>query len=64
MASVLGKVGLRNFEVLWALAGLLEQPLSRLESWLDDRSERRSLYGMDERSLADIGISHPDFAHR
>ena len=40
------------------------EPLSRFEAWLDDRRERRTLYGMDERSLADIGISHPEFAHR
>jgi uncharacterized protein YjiS (DUF1127 family) len=38
--------------------------LLRVDAWLDARASRRALYQMDERTLADIGLSHPDFADR
>lgn len=32
----------------------------RLEAWLDSRRSARALYALDERSLADIGLSRAD----
>jgi uncharacterized protein YjiS (DUF1127 family) len=34
--------------------------LLRFESWLDRRRTSKELYGMDDRSLADIGLSRAD----
>jgi uncharacterized protein YjiS (DUF1127 family) len=34
--------------------------LLRLEAWLDARASRRVLYLMDERALADIGLTRFD----
>ena len=39
----------------WFLRGLL-----RMETWLDARASRRALYRMDDRALADIGLTHAD----
>lgn len=38
----------------------LLQLLLRLEGWLDRRASSRALYGMDDRALADIGLSRAD----
>ncbi len=38
----------------------LLQLLVRWESWLDARQSRRALYELDERALADIGLSSAD----
>jgi uncharacterized protein YjiS (DUF1127 family) len=53
---------LRNLGSLRALAGLVASPLLRYEAWLDSRASRRALYHMNELDLADIGLTHPDFA--
>jgi uncharacterized protein YjiS (DUF1127 family) len=34
--------------------------LLRLEAWLDARASRRALYRLDDRALADIGLSRAD----
>ncbi len=34
--------------------------LLRLEAWLDARESRKALYRMDERALADIGLTQAD----
>ena len=34
--------------------------LLRFESWLDRRKSSKELYGMDDRTLADIGLSRAD----
>ena len=34
--------------------------LLRFESWLDSRKTSKELYGMDDRALADIGLSRAD----
>jgi uncharacterized protein YjiS (DUF1127 family) len=34
--------------------------LLRLEAWLDARASRRTLYRLDERALADIGLTRSD----
>jgi uncharacterized protein YjiS (DUF1127 family) len=38
----------------------LLQLLLDFESWLDRRASRRALYEMDDRTLADIGLSRAD----
>lgn len=38
----------------------LLQLLLRFEDWLDRRESSRSLYRMDDRELADIGLSRAD----
>ena len=38
----------------------LLQLLLAFESWLDRRASRRALYEMDDRMLADIGLSRAD----
>jgi uncharacterized protein YjiS (DUF1127 family) len=43
-----------------ARKGMLLQFLLRFEAWLDRRSSRRVLYQMDDRALADIGLSRAD----
>ena len=47
-----------------AASGWFLRHLLRAEAWFQARSTRRVLYHMDERTLSDIGITHPDFAHR
>jgi uncharacterized protein YjiS (DUF1127 family) len=39
--------------------GLLRR-LLRLEAWLDERASRRALYAMNDRDLADLGLSRAD----
>ena len=34
--------------------------LLRFETWLDRRKTSKELYGMDDRALADIGLSRAD----
>ena len=34
--------------------------LLRFEAWLDRRKTSKELYGMDDRALADIGLSRAD----
>ena len=34
--------------------------LLRLEAWLDARASRKALYRLDERGLADIGLTEAD----
>jgi uncharacterized protein YjiS (DUF1127 family) len=34
--------------------------LLQLEAWLDARASRRALYRLDDRALADIGLSRAD----
>lgn len=38
----------------------LLQILLRFESWLDRRRTSKELYGLDDRALADIGLSRAD----
>jgi uncharacterized protein YjiS (DUF1127 family) len=38
----------------------LLQLLLRYEAWLDERRNSRTLYRMDDRALADIGLSRAD----
>jgi len=57
-ASTVAK--LRHFALVSSEA-ILHIP-SRFDAWLDERAAQRTLYGMSERSLADIGLTHPDFA--
>lgn len=38
----------------------LLQLLLRFEAWLDRRASSRDLYRMDDRELADIGLSRTD----
>jgi uncharacterized protein YjiS (DUF1127 family) len=46
------------------VAAAVSRLIERYETWLDDRAARRALYAMNEQGLADIGLSHPDFAFR
>jgi len=39
---------------------LLLQLLLRVESWLDARRSAKALYRLDDRELADIGLSRAD----
>ncbi|WP_262029364.1 DUF1127 domain-containing protein [Microvirga sp. Mcv34] len=52
-----------NLGLTWARrerkTGLL-QLLLRFEAWLDARRNARALYTMDDRALADIGLSRSD----
>ena len=34
--------------------------LLRIEAWLDTRAGRRALYRLDDRALADIGLTRAD----
>ena len=34
--------------------------LLKVEAWLDARANRRVLYGLDDRALADIGLTRDD----
>jgi uncharacterized protein YjiS (DUF1127 family) len=36
------------------------QLLLRVEAWLDERTSRRALYGLDDAALADLGLSRTD----
>lgn len=40
--------------------GLLLKLMLRLEAWFDHRASRRSLYGVDDRGLADLGLRRTD----
>ena len=60
MAFATTAVNLRYFAVAprkrdWFLSYLL-----RLEAWLDARASRRALYRLDDRALADLGLSAAD----
>ena len=44
--------------------GRLMRHLLALEARRDARASRRELYRLDDRALADIGLTHPDFAER
>lgn len=41
-------------------SGRLLQLLLAFEAWQDRRASRRALYRMDDRALADIGLSRAD----
>ena len=51
---------LRHSFTLPASRGGFLGVLLRLEAWLDARASRRALYGLDDRALADIGLSRSD----
>jgi len=55
---------LRHLASPAATRALLVRQLLRVDAWLDARASRRALYGVDARTLADLGLSHPDFADR
>ena len=38
----------------------MHELLLRFETWLDRRKTSKELYGMDDRALADIGLSRAD----
>jgi uncharacterized protein YjiS (DUF1127 family) len=42
------------------VSGAILRFLLRVEAWLDARASRRALYRMDERALADIGLTNAD----
>jgi uncharacterized protein YjiS (DUF1127 family) len=50
---------LRSFELPWRRRSVLAV-LLRWEAWLDARRTRRALYALDERALADIGLTSAD----
>ena len=41
-------------------AGPLMSLLLKVEAWLDARANRRVLYSLDDRTLADIGLTRDD----
>ena len=41
-------------------SGTLLPLLLKVEAWLDRRASRRALYRLDDRALADIGLSRAD----
>lgn len=53
-------VNLRQYKVETPRVGRLMGVLIRLEAWLDRRASRRALYRLDERTLADIGLTEAD----
>ncbi|MBM6595728.1 DUF1127 domain-containing protein [Microvirga pudoricolor] len=53
-----------GFEALSRRAGrqILFHYLLRVEAWFDDRAGTRALAALDDRSLADLGLSRADAA--
>jgi uncharacterized protein YjiS (DUF1127 family) len=51
---------LRHFTSRPAADGWLLRHLLLVEAWLDDRESRRALYRLDDRALADIGLTQAD----
>ena len=51
---------LRHFASRPARQGWFMRHLLLVEAWLDARESRRALYELDERALADIGLTQAD----
>jgi uncharacterized protein YjiS (DUF1127 family) len=51
---------LRHFMSRPARQGWFMHHLLLVEAWLDARESRRALYELDERALADIGLTQAD----
>ena len=64
MSRMYAPAEFRHFASMPSASGWVLRHLLRVEAWLNARAARRVLYHMDERSLADVGITHPDFADR
>jgi uncharacterized protein YjiS (DUF1127 family) len=51
---------LRHFTSRPAADGWFLRHLLLVEAWLDARESRRALYRLDDRALADIGLTQAD----
>jgi uncharacterized protein YjiS (DUF1127 family) len=60
MATAFATVNLGSFADKTEKRSLLLPLLLKAEAWLDRRASRRALYRMDDRGLADIGLSRAD----
>jgi uncharacterized protein YjiS (DUF1127 family) len=54
---------LRHVPAAPAESGRLLRLLLRVEAWLDARATRRVLHQLDDRALADIGLTRDDVEH-
>ena len=54
---------LRHAPVAPTESGRLLRLLLRVEAWLDARATRRVLHQLDDRALADIGLTRDDIEH-
>jgi uncharacterized protein YjiS (DUF1127 family) len=60
MATAFATVNLGSFAGKTEKRSLLLPLLLKVEAWLDRRASQRALYRMDDRGLADIGLSRAD----
>ena len=60
MSIAVATVDLRHVTSRPRVGAWLMGHLLRLEAWLDARESRRALYRMDDRALADIGLTQAD----
>jgi uncharacterized protein YjiS (DUF1127 family) len=60
MTLALATANLFHFRSEPATSGRFLRHLLRVEAWLDARASRRDLYRMDDRALADIGLTNAD----
>ena len=60
MASTLALANLGTTVTREPAGERLLRLLLRVEAWLDRRASSRSLYRLDERGLADLGLSQAD----
>jgi uncharacterized protein YjiS (DUF1127 family) len=51
---------LRHFSTWQPRRRRLLDLLIRFEAWLDARASRRTLHSLDDRALADVGLSRSD----
>ena len=60
MSLAIAKADLRQLTSRPRTSDWLMGHLLRVEAWLDARASRQGLYGMDDRALADIGLTRAD----
>lgn len=60
MAIGIATVNLRSIPVSTPRSRRVLQLLLKVEAWLDRRASGRALHRMDDRALADIGLSRAD----
>ena len=60
MSTAVATVDLCHLTSKPRMSGWLMSHLLQVEAWLDARESRQALYRMDERALADIGLTPAD----